>query len=145
MKAVTWWALFVVTMMGCASSQDKAEDYRKPPGGPGRASAEELREYIDKVQPEAVYLVRFKGQLRWTAINDYFAIMDTRDGPHLIELSWQCRDLGSNEIYVDMADRREKIGILRARVDTLRGCRIENFYKLPAVETVEETDDDASN
>ena len=145
MKAVTWWALFVVIMMGCASSQDEAEDYRKPPGGPGRASAEELREYIDKVQPEAVHVVRYKEPLRWKAINDYFATMETRDGPHLIELSWKCRDLGSNEIYVDMADRRYMRGILRARVDTLRGCRIENFYKLPAVKTVEETEDDASN
>ena len=129
------WTLFVVLLMGCAS--DKPEEDRRPPGGPGRASAEELREYIDKVKPEAVFVVYYKEPLRWKAINDYFAIMDTRDGPHLIELSWECEDFGNQSIYVDMADRREKRGILRAKVDTLRGCRIENFYKLPEVEGVE--------
>ncbi len=70
-------------------------------------------------------------------INYYFVIMETRDGPHLVELSWECKDLGSNQIFGDMADRREKRGILRAHIDTLRGCRIENFYKLPEVEGVE--------
>ncbi len=137
------WTLFVVLLMGCAS--DKPEEDRRPPGGPGRASAEELREYLDKVQPEAVHVVRFKEPLRWKAINYYFAIMETRDGPHLVELSWECKDVGSNQIFSDMADRREKRGILRARVDTLRGCRIENFYKLPETGAVELKDDDASD
>jgi hypothetical protein len=97
--------------------------------------------YLDNVQPEAVHVVRFKEPLRWKAINYYFAIMETRDGPHLVELSWECKELGSNQIYGDMADRREKRGILRAQIDSLRGCRIENFYKLPEVDAVETTDD----
>lgn len=70
-------------------------------------------------------------------INYYFVIMETRDGPHFVELSRECKALGSNQIFGDMADRREKRGILRARIDTLRGCRIENFYKLPEVKGVE--------
>ena len=78
-------------------------------------------------------------------INYYFVIMETRDGPHLVELSWECKELGSNQIFGDMADRREKRGILRARIDTLRGCRIENFYKLPEAGAVEVKDDDASD
>ncbi|MCZ6770708.1 MAG: DUF6491 family protein [Proteobacteria bacterium] len=138
MRALTW-ILFVVLLMGCASG--KPEEDRRPPGGPGRASAEELREYIDKVQPDAVFVVYYKEPLRWKAINNYFAILDTRDGPHLIELSWECEDLFNQTVYVDMADRREKRGILRAKVDTLRGCRIENFYKLPEVEGVEDIED----
>jgi hypothetical protein len=56
----------------------------------------------------------------WKASNDYFAIMDTRDGPHLIELSWECKDLGNQSVYVDMANRRAKRSILRAKVDTLQ-------------------------
>ena len=134
MRALKW-TLFVVLLMGCASGEP--EEDRRPPGGPGRASAEELREYIDNVQPDAVFVVYYKEPLRWKAINDYFAIMDTRDGPHLIELSWECKDLRNQSVYVDMADRRSKRSILRAKVDTLRGCRIENFYKLPEVERVE--------
>ena len=142
MRALTW-ALSVMLLTGCAT--DKPEDDRRPPGGPGRASVEELRVYLDNVQPEAVHMVRFKEPLRWKAINYYFAIMETRDGPHLVELSWECKELGSNQIYGDMADRREKRGILRAHIDSLRGCRIENFYKLPEVEEAEDKVDDVPN
>jgi hypothetical protein len=67
-------------------------------------------------------------------------MVETRDGPHLVELSWECKDLTSNQIYGDMADRRNTRGILRARADTLRGCRIESFYKLPEAKTVETGD-----
>lgn len=122
-------------LIGCAAEEEK-EDQR-PPGGRGRASVEELRVYVDEVKPTPVNMVRFKEPLRWKYLNDYFVIMETRNGPHLVELAWECRDLGTNQIYVDMADRREKRGILRAQVDTIRGCRIERFYKLPEPKAVE--------
>ncbi len=133
----------MLLLLGCTTSNERAEDEEsaRPPGGRGRASAEELREYLRNAQPEPVAAVRFKEPLRYKAINYYFAIMETREGPHLIEMSWECKELGSRQIYTDMADRREKRGILRARIDTLRGCRIENFYKLPEVEAVEREDD----
>ena len=55
-------ALFVVLLAGCAS--DKPEDDRRPPGGPGRPSAEAVREYIDKVKPAAAHMVYYKRPLR---------------------------------------------------------------------------------
>ena len=122
-------------MLGCAAEEEK-EDQR-PPGGRGRASVEELRVYVDEVKPTPAYTVRFKEPLRWKYLNDYFVIMETRNGPHLVELAWECEDLRSSQIYSDMADRREKRGILRAQIDTIRGCRIESFYKLPEPKVVE--------
>ncbi len=120
-------------LFGCATQ----EDPRRPPGGAGRASAEDLREYLDKVKPEPVYSIRYREPLRWRALNNYFATVETLDGPHLVELSWECKDLTNNQIYGDMADRRRTRGLLRARADTLRGCRIESFYKLPEAKAVE--------
>ncbi len=131
-----------MALASCATTPDEPEEDKRPPGGPGRASAEELREYLINVQPEAVAAVRFKEPLRWKALNYYFVIMKTRDGPYLVELSWECKELRSNQIYGDMVDRREKRGILRANIDTLRGCRIKNFYKLPEVKAVQAADDD---
>jgi hypothetical protein len=64
-------------------------------------------------------------------------MVETLDGPHLVELSWECKDLTRNQIYGDMADRRNTRGLLRARADTLRGCRIESFYKLPEAKAVD--------
>ncbi len=122
-------------MLGCAAEEEKED--KRPPGGKGRASAEELRVYVDEVKPTPVSNVRFKEPLRWTYLNNYFVLMETRNGPHLVELAWECKSLHTNTIYSDMADRREKRGILRANVDTIRGCRIANFYKLPAAKVVE--------
>jgi Family of unknown function (DUF6491) len=121
-------------LFACAAEEEKED--KRPPGGRGRASVEELRVYVDEVKPEHVYTVRFKEPLRWKYLNDYFVIMETRNGPHLVELAWECNDL-RGDIYADMADRREKRGILRANIDTIRGCRIESFYKLPARKAVE--------
>ena len=120
-------------MLGCTT----LEDPRRPPGGAGEASAEELREYLDKVQPEPIYSIRFREPLRWRALNNYFAAVETLDGPYLVELSWECKDLTRTQIYADMADRRNTRGILRARADTLRGCRIESVSKLPGAKEVE--------
>ena len=47
----------------------------------------------------------------------------------------------SGEIYSDMADRRERRGIPRMNIDTVRGCKTENFYKLPDVAAVEAQED----
>jgi hypothetical protein len=126
--------VLVLLLFGGAAEEET--EHKRPPGGKGRASVEELRVYVDEVKPERVYTVRFKEPLRWKYLNDYFVIMESRSGPHLVELAWECKDLQGG-IYADMADRREKRGILRANIDTIRGCRIESFYKLPAPKAVE--------
>ncbi len=131
-RALTLLAVLAL-LFGCATQ----EDSRSPPGGKGRGSAEELREYLDRVQPEPVYSIRYREPLKWRALNNYFAMVETLDGPHLVELSWECKDLTRNQIYGDMADRRNTRGLLRARADTLRGCRIESFYKLPEAKAVD--------
>lgn len=107
------------------------DDMQRPPGGMGVASAEELRVYVEEMQPEAVASIRFEEPFRWRGLNSFYAITEARDGPHLIEMSWECKELMSKDLYIDMADVRTRRGILRARIDTLRGCKIENFYKLP--------------
>ena len=136
------WAVFVVTLASCASTPDEPEDHERPPGGPSRASAEEMYVYIETVQPEAVSHVRFKLPLRWKYLNDYFVIMETRDGPHLVEMESECRDLRPDFYNIDMVDVRAVRGVIRVH-DTIRRCRIKTFYKLPEVDAVETPDDDA--
>lgn len=145
MKSIVAILVVALTLGGCAAFSanptEPEDDIKRPPGGPGRASAEELRIYIDEVKPEKVGSLRYEEPLRWTPLNSYFAIMEARTGPHLIEMAWECKELWSTAIYDDMADRRSKRGILRAKIDTLRGCRIENFYKLPDVEAQDASED----
>ena len=125
-------------LFGCAAGEEKED--KRPPGGEGRASVEELRVYVDEVKPEAVRTVRFKEPLRWTYLNDYFLIMETRNGPHLVEMKSECKELGAFQYYIDMADQRDVRGVLRVH-DTIRRCQIANFYKLPAPKVVEAVDD----
>ena len=132
-KLVVLLAAFLLGACGAIkpSPSEPEDDMQQPPGAAGVASAEELRIYIEQMKPEAVSHIRYVEPLRWRALNPFYAITETRNGPHLIEMSWECKELMSQELYMDMADRRSKRGILRARIDTLKGCRIANFYKLP--------------
>ena len=139
----------VVLLMGiflsaCGSMSPKSsepeDDMQQPPGAKGMASAEELRIYIEQMKPEAVANIRFEEPLRWRGLNPFYAITEARNGPHLIEMSWECNELMSKDLYVDMADIRTQRGVLRARIDTLRGCKINNFYKLPESEPTPATE-----
>jgi hypothetical protein len=95
------------------------------------ASIEEVREYIKNVKPRATGHVRYREPLRWQYLNDYFVIVEGRDGRYLVEMDVLCNDLGSASIYADMADVRDTRGLLRARHNSIRGCRIREIYKLP--------------
>ena len=94
------------------------------------ASIEEVREFIKHMKPRPIGHVRFRPPLRWQYLNDYFVIVDGRNGRHLVEMDVLCNDLGSASIYPDMADVRDTRGLLRAQHDSIRGCRIKEIYKL---------------
>lgn len=97
-------------------------------------SVEETLVYLETLKPPTVESVRFREPLRYDVINVRFVYLDVKDGRYLIEMARDCKPLKSNEIYTDMADRRSIRGRIRAGVDTIRGCRIQSIYELPAIE-----------
>ena len=118
-------------MFGCTT-----QDERQPPSQKTRASTEALRDYIENFQPKAVRSVLFREPLKWTYLNDYFLLLEGRNGPHLVEMVSECKDLNPLQLDIDMTDVRANRGVLRVH-DTIRRCRIKMFYKLPEAKAVE--------
>lgn len=112
-------------------------EMQKAPVAMGIVSVEELRLYIEQEKPETVAFIRYQQPFRWRGLNNYFALTEARTGPHLIEMSWECNELVSRDLLTDMVDKRSENRLIRAGVDTIRGCRIKRFYKLPQPEPVD--------
>ena len=128
----------VLTLLAALGSTSgcTTQDERQPPSQTTRASAEKLRDYIENFQPKAVRSVLFREPLKWTYLNDYFVLLEGRNGPHLVEMVSECRDLNPIQLNIDMTDVRANRGVLRVH-DTIRRCRIKMFYKLPEAKVVE--------
>jgi len=115
-------ALLAAGLPGCAAAPEDAEP---------DPSVEETYVYLQTVQPETVLSVRFQEPLRYEVVNIRFVYLDVKSGRYLVEMERDCEYLRSGQLFTDMADRRSMRGRLRARIDTIRGCRIDQIYELP--------------
>ena len=128
-------ALMLLVVMGLTPGCT-TQDERQPPTQKTKTSAEGLRDNIEHFQPKAVRIVLFREPLRWTYLNDYFVLLEGRNGPHLVEMVSECKDLHPSRLNIDMTDVRANRGVLRVH-DTIRRCKIKMFYKLPEPKAVE--------
>ena len=96
-----------------------------------QASIDETYVYIEANQLEPLSHLRYQDPFKYSYHNDRFVTIETNAGPFLVEMRHACPDLGSRDVYSDMADIRANNNMLRIGIDTIRGCRIENIYKLP--------------
>ena len=67
-------------------------------------------------------------------LNEYFVIYQTRRGDYLFEFARRCWELDDRRIR---PDERWDNNTIRARFDTLRGCRIANIYRLTETDAEE--------
>lgn len=91
---------------------------------------EAVRDYIAANDLEEVDQIRFYSQMSYTYLNDYFVTIPTRRGDYLAEFVSECRELRRQDFTPDMVDIRRDSNVLRARFDTIRGCRIGTFYEI---------------
>lgn len=117
-------ALLTAGLPGCATAPGTDEAEPDP-------AVEETYVYLQTVRPDTVMSVRFTEPLRYEVLNVRFVYLDLKSGRYLVEMERECKYLKSNQIFTDMADRRSMRGRLRARIDTIRGCRIDKIYELP--------------
>ncbi|MDJ0938194.1 MAG: hypothetical protein QNJ00_00390 [Woeseiaceae bacterium] len=116
-------------LSGCALfEQEQLEFDELPP------KVQETKIYLQTVQPEKVFSLSYIEPLRYEVINVMYVLMESQGDRYLLELETICRPLRSPDIFADMADRRSIRGRIRAGIDTIRGCRIENIYKLPPLD-----------
>ena len=71
----------------------------------------------------------------WKELGDYFVIYDAHRNSYLVEFVRACYELRDNTTITP--DERWDTKWLRARFDTLRGCRIRKIYALTEADVVE--------
>lgn len=89
-----------------------------------------MRDYIAAADLKEVDEIRHRSQMNYSYVNDYFVTVPTRRGDYLVELGRQCSDLRRTDFRPEMVDVRESTNLIRARFDTIRGCRIAKIYEI---------------
>ncbi len=94
-----------------------------------------VRDFIDLRQLESLPKIRSDRGDGWQTITPTFLIYRTRREDYLFEFVRPCWEIMDNSrIY---ADERYDTNTIRARFETLRGCRIAAIYALTEAEAAE--------
>jgi len=83
---------------------------------------------------ESVDSIRTDSSDGWTDVNDHYLIYTARRDQYLIRFSRACWQIRDNVVE---ADRRADFSRLRARFDTIRGCRIAEIFALSEQDATE--------
>jgi hypothetical protein len=91
---------------------------------------EAVRDFIFANDLEEVEQIRFFQNFSYTYVNDNYVTIPTNSGDYLVEFTRSCPELRQMQFTSDMVDRRDDNRTLRARFDTIRGCRIGKIYQI---------------
>ncbi len=91
---------------------------------------EAVRDYIAANDLQEVDRIRTRGQFTYTYVNDLFVTIPGRRQDYLAEFVSECRELRRQDFSRDMWDERSDTNWMRAKFDTIRGCRIGTFYEI---------------
>jgi len=98
---------------------------------------EATRDFVAANDLTEVKEIRLQRDFRYTYVNDRFVIVPTRRGNYLAELNRDCYELRQNTFTPEMVDVRDNKNVLRARYDTVRGCRIATIYEVNEAQVAE--------
>lgn len=95
---------------------------------------EAVEDFVSVRGLEQVDRIRTDTSEGYYELNEYFVIYQTRRGDYLFEFARRCWELDDRRVT---PDERWDHNTIRARFDTLRGCRIANIYGLTEAEAEE--------
>lgn len=113
--------MLILVLAACAASERRQPD----------TSIEEAMVFIEATKPETVEFLRYRKPLHYDYVNDKYIMMEDNDDTYLIEFRKVCEDLSADTVVVEFLFQRAAQGLLRAKLDTIRGCLINEIYKLP--------------
>ncbi len=114
----------LLMLAGCASQSPDTDE--------GSA----VDDFIAINDPPAVQVARTTNQFDYDYINDRYVIIKTRRDYYLAEMYGRCREFTT--LNTDVApDLRYDAKAIRARVDTIRGCRIKTLYEIDETQALE--------
>jgi hypothetical protein len=111
-------------LAGCASSGETVT----------QDTEQAVRDFIAVRELATTERIRTANDDQWQDIDENFILYLTRHEAYLVEFAWRCRELHQYPVVPDMRDSSNTI---RAKFDTLRGCRIAKIYSLTETEVTE--------
>lgn len=113
--------LFAALLSGCAGQTSEAQPSRQD-------AVQAVRDFIAVRGLEELTELKSSSSDAWEAIGEHFLIYTGRRNTYLIEFAHQCYEIDDNTRIVP--DERWSGNTIRARFDTIRGCRIATFYEV---------------
>jgi hypothetical protein len=111
----------LVVIAGCAATKPEVD----------KASVED---FIAVRELPEVDSIRTDSTDGWYELNNYYVIYQTRRGEFLFQFARRCWELDEQRVT---PDQRWDANTVRARFDTLRGCRIDKIFGLTETDVTE--------
>lgn len=127
MKTITLLLGFILAA-GCASQDDKDDASTQDIG-------QAVRDFIELRELEQLDALRSGNNDGWEIVDDTFILYGGRKDTYLVEFARRCWELRDNTRITP--DERWDRNTIRARFDTIRGCRIAKIYALTEAEIAE--------
>lgn len=116
--------LVAAALTACSSTEETVDQDKE----------QAIRDFIAVRQLQEIDKVRTQNQDSFEEIDANFVIYKARKEAYLFAFVRACYELTDNEV---VADQRWGDNTIRARFDTLRGCRIGQIYALTEAEVAE--------
>jgi hypothetical protein len=94
-----------------------------------------VRDFIELRELEELDALKSGTNDGWKQLSDRFIVYSGRREKYLVEFSRRCHELNDNTRITP--DKRWDSNTVRARFDTIRGCRIAKIYGLTEAEVAE--------
>ena len=121
--------IFVAVLLTGCAAQDEKDDASTQDVG------QAVRDFIELRQLEEVDSMRSDTRDSWSEIDETFILYKARRDTYLVEFSRRCWELRDNTRITP--DKRWDPNLVRARFDTIRGCRIAKIFALTEAEIAE--------
>ena len=93
--------------------------------GPNVSDA--VADFIVVSELEEKDTVNTRGQFSYKYLSERYIILKTRRENYLVQFNRRCRELNDPTVTPDI---RFDSNVLRPRLDTIRGCRIDKMYAI---------------
>ena len=120
-------ALTMALVLGACAGQDERPS--------SQDITQAISDFIEVRDLEELDALRSGSNDSWRQLSDRFILYEGRRDTYLVEFVRRCHELNDNTRITP--DKRWDSSTVRARFDTIRGCRIANIYGLAEEEIAE--------
>lgn len=113
--------LIVALLAGCAAQSDTKVD-------------DAIEDFVAVSGLEELDSIKSREQFGIAELSERYILLRTRNDTYLARFTRRCYELNENQVTPDVRYDR---WTLRARLDTIRGCRIEKFFAIDAAQAEE--------